>query len=114
MSHATQVSDSYAKYLASLTSQISSVNNASGMYHARELEAVSRTSSLTGELAQVNSKILSVNSRISKLEAFKQSTLDAFAMRTDVLNQSIAKSSKIIQLIVLLQAKMAVRTVTTE
>jgi len=114
ISHASDVKDSYEKYIRSLNTQTVTVTNASTSYYAREQEAISRKGTVSGQVAQLNLKIAAINSRLTRLETYKQSTINSFSMRADALNRSIEISNKIIQLINLLQAKMAVRTVTTE
>jgi hypothetical protein len=109
-----QVDSTFEAYADSLRSQLLTLRNSSVVYAARETEAVNKRETLSLQLADISAKGGQLQERRVRLEGFKAWTTNALTSRSTISSETIEKCNIVAQLVTLLQAKLAVRTVSTQ
>lgn len=109
--HVIKVNETFSNYLRELEAKRQALVQIGDSYAQQEANTQARLDAIAIELAEISGKDSQLQSRIDRLTEYKDWLIQAFASRSSLVTETVEKANGIVQLVTLLQAKLAVRSV---
>jgi len=106
-----EVAAMYQNYLNALNSQLSALQNVSVAYVTQQGNAFNNQQNINSQIADLNAKDSNLAGRINRLEQLQTWNLHAFTVRSGLIDQMQEQANLVVQMITLLQAKLAVQKI---
>jgi len=112
--HSGQVADAYTKYVAALNSQLVALEHIESVYSTQISAGTTQEQSIVTQLAEFHAQDANLAARSLRLDQLKSWIMTSFGVRSKMLYQLLEVANKVIQMINLLQAKLAVTPVSSK